>query len=174
MSSPLRGSIHELTIQGRDGGATLTIGGILRSMSTNDWQDAVAEFERLMTNGGTVEAIERFYADDAIVFENRKMARAGRSNCAKWEREQLKRLAQPPTIRVRSRATDPKTLTAFFELLVRYSEGQGRNMRLEEVLVQTWERGHIVQERYYYEGVVDESDDEPSPSTVMHWTKLGG
>jgi hypothetical protein len=32
-------------------------------------------------------------------------------------------------------------------------------MRLEEVAVQTWENAHIVQERFYYEGVVDEGDE---------------
>jgi hypothetical protein len=32
-------------------------------------------------------------------------------------------------------------------------------VRLEEVAVQVWEGGQIVQERFYYEGVVDEGDE---------------
>lgn len=135
-----------------------------------DWQEAVVEFERLMTQGKTVEAIERYYAEDAIVFENRSLARAGRASCAQWEREQVRRHAQPPVIRVRARALDPSTNTAFFELTVRWIEGNQRVMRLEEVLVQSWERGRIAQERYYYEGVVDEGDDASAPSTVTTWS----
>lgn len=32
-------------------------------------------------------------------------------------------------------------------------------LRVEEVAVQTWEDGLIVEERFYYEGMVDEGDE---------------
>ena len=142
--------------------------------SETDWERAVAEFERLMVHDGSVEAVQRFYADDAIVFENRTMARAGRDACMRWECEQRQQMRQPPVIRVRSRAKDPKTRTVFMELITRWTDSNGSSLRLETVRVQRWEAERITQERFYYEGVVDESDDEPSPSTVTAWTKLGG
>ncbi|HEY5960182.1 MAG TPA: hypothetical protein VIV60_26695 [Polyangiaceae bacterium] len=140
----------------------------------NEWRLAVAEFEGLLIQGRTVEAIERFYADDVIVFENRSMARAGRANCVRWEREQLKLHDRAPQIQVRARGLDSVARTAFFEVVIRWSESVERMMRLEEVMVQRWEDLHIAQERFYYEGIVDEGDDAPGPSTVMAWSKMGG
>ena len=47
---------------------------------------------------------------------------------------------------------------AFLEYVIRYTPRGGRPMRLEEVSVQAWECGRIVEERFYYEGLVDEGD----------------
>jgi ketosteroid isomerase-like protein len=129
-------------------------------VTEQDWKSAVSEFEALIVQGRTVEAIERFYADDVIVFENRSMARAGRENCARWEREQLQRLVQPPRIQVRVRALNVEARVAFFEVVIRWTESNERMMRLEEVMLQRWEGLRIAQERFYYDGIVDESDDD--------------
>ncbi len=103
-------------------------------------------------------AIERFYAEGAAVFENRALARAGRDACVRHERELLTKLEGPPRTRVHRVAVDEAEGVAFLERVTRFTEKGGRPMRLEEVAVQTWERGLIVEERFYYEGFVDEGD----------------
>lgn len=143
-------------------------------ISEGEWEQAVREFEELIAQGRTVEAIERFYADDVMVFENRALVRAGRVSCVRWERNQLERRRQSPQILIRSRATNTATRTAFFELVVRWSEPNERIMRLEEVLVQNWASDRISQERLYYDGIVDEVEHEPEPSTAMSWSTVGG
>jgi hypothetical protein len=55
-------------------------------------------------------------------------------------------------------AVNEKSGHAFLEYRVRFQSKEGRPMCLEEVAVQTWEAGQIVEERFYYEGVVDEGD----------------
>ncbi len=122
-------------------------------------KSAFHEFVDLLRRGDSLQAIMRFYDDEVVVFENRELARAGRSACASFEQEQLSHLQQPPQFRVRAHAHDEHSGHSFVELIVRFVGHDGRPQRLEQVAVQAWERGKIVQERFYYEGVVDEGDE---------------
>lgn len=133
----------------------------------DDWAKALADFAGLIQSDQTVVAIERYYAEDAIVFENRDLARAGRDACALWEREQRRKLASAPSIVVRAQGRSADRATAFFELIVRWQEQSGRQLRLEEVLVQRWHAGKIAEERYYYEGIIDESDEDSVPENLL-------
>lgn len=120
--------------------------------------ELVKELRRLLEQGKTLEVIERFYAEDVCVFENRELARAGKSRCLADERAALARQPRPPEIRVRASAVDEATGVAFIEQVVRFVDPEGRPMRLEEVAVQKWHAGKITEERFYYEGMVDEGD----------------
>lgn len=120
--------------------------------------EQVRAFCALLEQGKTIEAIEQFYAEDVHVLENRKLVRAGRVACVKYEREQLAGQAQRPQIRVRRSAVDEANQVAFLEYVMRFTGPGERPMRIEEVSVQKWERGLISEERFYYEGIVDEGD----------------
>ncbi len=120
----------------------------------------VQDFRRLLEEGKPLEAIERYYAPHVSVFENRELARAGRDRCIQHEKTMLARVASPPVFRVRHTAIDEKDDVAFLEYVIRFTAEDGRPMRIEEVAVQIWENGAIVEERFYYEGVVDEGDED--------------
>lgn len=122
-------------------------------------QHAVNEFIRLLINGQPLEAMERFYDQEVVVFENRQLARAGRDACLKQERAQLAKQPQPVLFRLLRSAVDEENGCAFLEYVVRFVGPEGRPMRIEQVAVQTWSQGKIIQERFYYEGVVDEGDE---------------
>ncbi len=122
-------------------------------MSSTEFVD---DFVRLLSEGDTLTAIERYYADDVCVFENRALSRAGRQQCLEYERERLSTLQAKPQFKMHKRAMDADEGHVFLEYTVRYFETDGTAARLELVAVQTWERGKIVQERFYYEGVVIE------------------
>jgi ketosteroid isomerase-like protein len=134
---------------------------ILADMSLSD---DLRTFVGLCEQGKTLEAIQRFYAEDVVVFENHERARAGRDACLAFEREALARLKQPATLRARAHAVEPQLGVAFVEWTVRFVGDDQRPMRLEEVAVQRWGRGRIVEERFYYEGLVDEGDEEEPAS----------
>ena len=119
---------------------------------------AVQEYRSLLEQGKTVEAVERYYAADVCVFENRELARAGRAKCVVYEREQLAKQPRPPEFRFRRVAVDDSTGAAFLEYVLRFTGDGERPQRLELVAAQSWEKGKIVEERFYYEGVVDEGD----------------
>jgi ketosteroid isomerase-like protein len=125
------------------------------------------EFIQLCEQGQTLEAIARFYAEDVVVFENHELARAGREACLAFEREAIARLKEPATLRSKASAIDAQSGVAFVQWLIRFLGEDDRPMRLDEVAVQRWAGGRIVEERFYYEGMVDEGDEDeaaaPSP-----------
>ena len=121
--------------------------------------DNVRAFCELLERGAPLEAMERFYADDVCVFENRELARAGREQCLAHEREALARLPEPPRFKLHRHAINDAAQVAFIEYTLRFVSSSGRPMRIEQVSVQTWEGARISRERFYYEGVVDEGDE---------------
>jgi len=119
------------------------------------------EFIQLCEKGQTLEAMARFYAEDVVVFENHELARAGREACLAFEREAIARLKEPATLRAKASAVDAQSGVAFIQWLIRFLGDEDRPMRLDEVAVQRWAGGRIVEERFYYEGMIDEGDEEP-------------
>lgn len=115
-------------------------------------------FCQLVEAGDTLTAIERYYAEDVTVFENRALARAGRAKCMDFERAQLAAQPAPPRLKILRRAFDAHSQTGFIEYEIRFSSQAGRPMRLEEVAVQRWVGDKVDSERFYYEGFVDEGD----------------
>lgn len=121
--------------------------------------DAVATFIQLLQRGDSLRAMQEFYHDEVVVFENRELARAGLRKCLAYERAQLATQPVPPAFKVTSHAINPLTQHVFIEYVVRFSSPSGRPLRLDQVAVQKWESDKIAEERFYYEGVVDEGDD---------------
>lgn len=119
----------------------------------------VREFAELLMKGRSLDAMERFYAPEVSVFENRELARAGKAQCLQYERDALAGQPEPPRFKLGKLAVNEATGDAFLEYVVRFKASDGRPMRLEEVAVQSWDNGVIIQERFYYEGVVDEGDE---------------
>lgn len=119
----------------------------------------VRHFAELLTQGRWLEALERYYAPEVTVFENRELARAGKARCLQAERDALAKQPAPPRFKLGALAVNEVTGHAFVESVVRFTDGEGRPLRLEQVAVQRWEGGLIVEERFYYDGVVDEGDD---------------
>lgn len=121
-------------------------------------QDLLRQFVATCQGGRTLDAIERFYAEDVIVFENHERARAGKEACLDYEREALASGAAAPKLVARAAACDEPSGVSFVEWVIRYQGADARPMRLEEVAVQRWAGGKIVEERFYYEGAIDEGD----------------
>jgi len=126
---------------------------------STDLHRLVNEFRSLLERGETLLAIERFYAPDVCIFDNRTLARAGRDACLAYEREQLAGQTEPPRFRFQSMAINEADGVVFLEYILRFTGADSRPMRLEQVSVQHWRRGLIMGERLYYEGVIDEGDE---------------
>ncbi len=104
--------------------------------------------------------MDEFYHDEVLVFENRTLARAGKQACLTYEREQLATQATAPHFKLGAHAVNEATGHAFLQYTVRFTDSTGRPLRLDEVAVQTWDGDKVVQEHFYYEGVVDEGDTQ--------------
>jgi hypothetical protein len=119
----------------------------------------VEEYIDLLESGETVVAMERFFADEVMVFENQSLACAGRKNAIAREKAALKRLVAPPKYRCRGYGVSPDGARAYIEWETRFLSG-AEYARLDEVVAQEWNEGEVVLERHYYEGIVDEGDEE--------------
>jgi ketosteroid isomerase-like protein len=120
----------------------------------------VGEFIRLCEQGQTAAAMERFYASDVVVFENRELARAGRAQCVEFERNAIARLVEPPKMKALAHAVNHEEGEVFIEWVIRVTPVGGEPHRIEEVVAQVWDGNQIVKERHYYEGYVDEGWEE--------------
>ena len=123
-------------------------------------RERLERFIGLVESGQNLEAMQAFYAEDVLIFENRELSRAGRDACIAFERAQLARKPEPPRVRCIKSAADTKTGVCFIEWVVRFQSSSGRPMRLEEVAVQKWSEAGITEERFYYDGFVDEGDED--------------
>lgn len=123
-------------------------------------REDVLAFVRLVESGASVAAMERYYAADVVIFENRELARAGRLQAIAYEREALASLREPASVKALRVAVDEEEGVVFIEWRIRFIGETGRPMLLEEVAVQSWENDVIVSERFYYQGFVDEGDVE--------------
>ena len=132
--------------------------------------ESLGAFIALCEQGKTLEAIERFYAEDVVVFENHERARAGREGCLAFETNALAQLTEPARLRARAHAANAQAGVAFIEWVIRFLGEDGRPMRLDEVAVQRWAGGRIVEERFYYEGMVDEGDED-APDAALETSR---
>jgi ketosteroid isomerase-like protein len=117
------------------------------------------KFARLLAEGKPLEAMERYYGTEVVVFENRELARAGKAACLAHERDLLSRQRGPISFKLLKSAFDEKSGAGFLEYVLRFAGPDGRPMRLEEVAAQRWSDGVISEERFYYEGIVDEGSE---------------
>ncbi|MFT3928511.1 MAG: nuclear transport factor 2 family protein [Myxococcales bacterium] len=119
----------------------------------------VQKFVELCEQGRTLQAMDAYYAEDVVVYENHERARTGRDECRAYEERALQQVRQS-SLKARARAVEARDGVAFIEWLIRFVGDDGRPMRLEEVAVQRWAGGRIIEERFYYAGVIDEGDED--------------
>lgn len=102
----------------------------------------------MVETGAHVEAIERFYTEDASMQENNAPPRVGRDVLVEGERRALARNVME---------TEPSGLVLVDgdELVIRwvfYMTGpDGKRRRLEELSHQTWRGDRIRRERFFYD-----------------------
>lgn len=120
--------------------------------------EIIESFER----GDTLTPLERYYADDVVVFENREMVATGKTQALARERANLEKLRGLPTFRCRDFAISKERECAFVEWTLRVHSKAGDELRVDEVCVYRFASGRIAEERHYFEGFVDEGDEEPA------------
>ncbi|PYT11826.1 MAG: polyketide cyclase, partial [Acidobacteria bacterium] len=111
--------------------------------------DNVKELIALAREGKFIEAIERFYAEDATMQENLESPRVGLAALLENER---KVLAAVPDIHLEGVASfvvdgDRAAINWVFA----YTDRNGRKIQLDEVAYQEWRNGKIIRERFYYD-----------------------
>ncbi|MGA3189155.1 MAG: nuclear transport factor 2 family protein [Bryobacteraceae bacterium] len=110
--------------------------------------DHVKELARLAVEGKFLEAIERFYAEDASMQENQDPPRVGLAALLENERKVLARVPDIHVERVEFLVSGDR---AAINWVVGYTDPAGRRIQLDEIAYQEWRDGKIIRERFYYD-----------------------
>jgi ketosteroid isomerase-like protein len=111
--------------------------------------DNVEELIALARQGKFLEAIERFYAEDATMQENLDPPRVGLTALLENERNVLAAIPDIHVERVESFLVNGDR--AAINWVFAYTDRKGRKVQLDEVAYQEWRDGKIVRERFYYD-----------------------
>ena len=99
--------------------------------------------------GQTIEAMQRFYADDATMQENQQPPRSGLSTLLAHEQKMLDSIGSMVTHPVDAYFIngDEVVIHWVFDIIDR----NGRAFRADELAHQVWKGDKIVRERFYYD-----------------------
>jgi hypothetical protein len=111
--------------------------------------DNVKNLIALAQQGKFLEAIERFYAENATMQENLDTPRAGLAALLQNERSVLAAVPDIHVERVESFIVDGDR--AAIHWIFAYTDRHGRQIRLDEVAYQEWQDGKIIRERFFYD-----------------------
>lgn len=96
-----------------------------------------------------VEAIARFYTEDASMQENLNPPRQGRALLMAHEQKVLDRAARVKSTCVRPVLVDGDTVVIHWIFEFEFKDGSKR--RIEELAHQTWKGDKVWRERFYYD-----------------------
>jgi len=112
-------------------------------------QQVVERFVELVEAGKGIEALDTFYADDAIVRENQGRARVGKAALLANETA-----AQAAVRDLKAHCVRP-FLVAGDIVVIRwtfdYLDGKGRAVHFEELAYQRWADDLVLEEQFFYD-----------------------
>ena len=112
-------------------------------------ENDIKEFNQLIINGLTLEAMEKFYADDVEMQENNEVPRKGKAFCIEHEKAALSKV-KSLKIELLNQAIDKEKGTVFTQLKMEFMNKKDQKICLDEVSMQQWENGKIVKEKFFY------------------------
>ena len=112
-------------------------------------KERLADFIATVERNDHVEAIERFYAEDATMQENNAPPRVGRDVLVEHEAAALARLSKMETQPAVMVLHDGDNVIIQWVFLMTNKDGV--TLRFEELTHQVWDGDLIVRERFFYD-----------------------
>ena len=112
-------------------------------------KERLADFIATVERNDHVEAIERFYAEDAAMQENNAPPRVGRDVLVEHEAAALARLSKMETQPAVMVLHDGDNVIIQWVFLMTNKDGV--TLRFEELTHQVWDGDLIVRERFFYD-----------------------
>lgn len=120
------------------------------SLKYLDFNAQVFDFQTLVKEGKTLEAIEKYYDANIKVQENNDTPRIGKQTALETEKANLARVKNVKIDIVSSVADEAQGLV-LGEMHIAFEDNTGKIKMLQEAFVQKWENGKIISERFYYQ-----------------------
>lgn len=118
------------------------------STTTTDLRSKIDELNQMILNGQILEGFKKFYSKD-IVMEEEGNKREGWDANLEYEKQFVNGLSEFRGADVLGVAVDEENQKTFVEWYFDFTlEGVG-DLEFNQVAVQTWENGKIVNEKFY-------------------------
>jgi len=115
----------------------------------NTIAESVENLNRMIENKQIMEAFEKYYADDVVMNEVGQDPKVGKEANRNYEQMWVDGLKQI-TIEIKGVAIDEESGLAFVEAHYDFEHEQWGQLKYDQVAVQRWENGKIVQETFYH------------------------
>ncbi|OEK02051.1 hypothetical protein BFP97_11190 [Roseivirga sp. 4D4] len=102
----------------------------------------------LLSQGQFIEAQEKYLGDDVSLTEGNAVPKTGKANVIAQEKEVLSGVGE--FIRYEAFNTAVKDNVSFYEGVMEYVQKDGVHVKVEQTVVDKWEDGKIVSERFYH------------------------
>jgi ketosteroid isomerase-like protein len=112
-------------------------------------RNSVEQLIALASEGKLLEAFDRFYAEDVSMQENSNPPTTGKAANRKREEDFLASVAQVHEARAVSYVADENTAAIYW--ILDFTNVQGTRLRFNQVALQTWQNGKIINEQFFYD-----------------------
>jgi len=102
----------------------------------------------LLKEGKFIEAQEKYLDDNCSLIEGNAEPKVGKENVIAQEKEVLSEVGEFVRYEVISSAVNGNV--SFYEGIMEYVEKSGTRVKVEQAVVDRWENGKIVIERFYH------------------------
>jgi hypothetical protein len=111
--------------------------------------ETVESFVRLVEEGQTVQAMHRFYAENASMQENMAAPRVGKGALIAHEEKALASIKRMTACCVRPVFVAGELVVIRWQFQI--EDRNGKTVRFEELAYQRWQAGLIVAEQFFYD-----------------------
>jgi len=111
--------------------------------------DQVTDLNRQILEGQILPAFEQYYADDVVMTDQGQEPRVGKAINRQYEEAFVNGLTEFRGAEVKAVAVDEEKGKAFVEWHFDFTHADYGSQTYDQVAVQTWEGGQIVEERFY-------------------------
>lgn len=112
--------------------------------------DQVNSLNQQILSGDVLGAFDQFYAEDVVMQENNKEPRVGKAINRTYEENFVASVEAWHAAEVKSVCVNEATGKAMVEWLMDLTFAGGHRTQLQQVTVQQWKDGQVVNERFYY------------------------
>ena len=120
----------------------------MNTPTTITLQDRLEDLFSYIRKGRILDAINEFYAEDAVMQENNLLPTVGREANFEREKQFLSTVKEWKRFDVPAKGVGEDV--TFYETVMDWVTTDGTPVHVEQVVVAKWRNGKIIHERYYH------------------------
>lgn len=115
------------------------------------------EYQELLLSGSPLEAIDQFYSESIIQFENSSNGMSGKGYLRNLEHQNLREL-KSLNYKITNVVIDREKEIVWGEMVIHFTKDNQKTFSLVEAFQQKWADGKIQEQRFYYDSIKEVVD----------------